>query len=157
MIYIIDSNSLINIFKHIYRKRFPSFWEKFDGMVEEGEIISAREVFNEISEHSDDLAKWAKSNKSIFKPPNNIEMDYVTKIYSVKHFQANVRKQEILKGKPVADPFVIAKAWALGENGCVVTEERKKSNAAKIPNICDHFDVSCINFEEFMEREKWEF
>jgi len=67
-----------------------------------------------------------------------------------------IRKKEQLQGKPVADPFVIAKAQALAE-GCVVTQEIKKPNAAKIPNVCEHFGIPCLNLEAFMENEKWRF
>ena len=41
--------------------------------------------------------------------------------------------------------------------GCVVTEERIKPNAVKIPNVCDHFDIDCINFETLMVLENWQF
>jgi len=64
-------------------------------------------------------------------------------------------KKERLQGNPVADPFVIAKAKVL--NGCVVTQEKYKENAAKIPNVCKHFEILCIDLEKFMENENWKF
>ena len=67
-----------------------------------------------------------------------------------------IRQQERLQGKPVADPFVIAKAGKLKE-GCVVSTEIFKPHAAKIPNVCDHFDIDHMDLEEFMERENWTF
>ncbi len=66
-----------------------------------------------------------------------------------------IRKRERLKGKPVADPFVIAKANIL--NAHVVTQERASENAAKIPNVCSHFKVPCLDLEEFMIKEGWLF
>ena len=66
-----------------------------------------------------------------------------------------IRKKERLKGKPVADPFVIARAKIL--NASVVTQEKKADNAAKIPNACEHFGIDCINLEGFMEEENWTF
>ncbi|MCZ6821218.1 MAG: DUF4411 family protein [Calditrichaeota bacterium] len=60
-----------------------------------------------------------------------------------------------LKGTPVADPFVIASARI--RQACVVTEEGKKKNAARIPNVCEYFGVDCTNLEGFMERERWRF
>jgi len=50
-----------------------------------------------------------------------------------------VTETQRLKGQPVADPFVIASAKVRG--GAVVTEELKREHAAKIPNVCQHFDV----------------
>jgi hypothetical protein len=35
--------------------------------------------------------------------------------------------------------------------------ETLKLNAAKIPNICQHFNVKCLSLEQFMEKEGWTF
>ena len=55
----------------------------------------------------------------------------------------------------MADPFVIARAKIL--SGCVVTEEKFKEGAAKIPNICKHFNIECIELKDFMVRQEWQF
>ena len=55
----------------------------------------------------------------------------------------------------MADPFVAAKAKAL--NGTVVTNERLRDNAAGLPNVCEKFEIPCIDLEEFMKREDWIF
>ena len=156
MKYVFDSNSLINLFKHYYPGRFPSLWEKFDALVSEGKLISVREVFNEIGSIEDSLGIWAKKQKNILFLESTVEeLQFVGEIFKVRHFQAMIRKQERLKGKPVADPFVIARAKIL--NACVVTQEKGRENAAKIPNVCDHFGIPCINLEGFMKKERWTF
>lgn len=99
--------------------------------------------------------KWAKDNRKLFEEPSTEEMEFVGKIFSIKHFQLLIRKKEILNGKPVADPFVVAKAKI--ENGIVITQEKLKENAAKIPNVCQHFKIEYMDLEGFMEREGWEF
>jgi len=38
-----------------------------------------------------------------------------------------------------------------------VTMELLRPNAAKIPNICQHFGVACMTLEQFMEAEGWKF
>ena len=53
MKYVFDSDSLINLFRHYYPERFPTLWEKFDALVEEGKIVSVREVFNKIGNRED--------------------------------------------------------------------------------------------------------
>ena len=35
--------------------------------------------------------------------------------------------------------------------------ESHKLNAARIPNVCEHFDIKCFNFEDFMKNENWQF
>jgi len=156
MKYVFDSDSLINLFRHYYKERFPTLWGKFNTLVSEGELTSVREVFNEIGSSKDPLGTWAKEQKTIFFLESTVEeLKFVSEIFQVQHFQAMIRKQERLKGKPVADPFVIARAKISG--ACVVTQEKKTENAAKIPNVCDHFGIPCINLEGFMEKENWTF
>jgi len=156
MIYVFDSGPLIVLFRHYYPDRFPSLWKSFDALVLEQRIISVREVRKELEGHGDRLSDWVKDHREFFLTPTADELNFVTEIFKVTHFQTLVRKKERLQGKPVADPFVIAKAQAL-EEGCVVTQEIKKPNAARIPNVCEHFDIPCLNLEAFMENEKWRF
>ena len=178
-VYVFDSGPLIDIFRHYYRDRFPSLWQNFDGMVEDGRITSTREVSNELAghedksanrrkeeqrenskdseKHEDELAKWCKENRrKVFITPTPEELEIVREIFGVRHFQAMIRKKQRLEGRPVADPFVIARAKCL-ENGCVVTKEKHKPNAPQIPNVCDHFGVDWTDLEGFMEREQWRF
>jgi hypothetical protein len=156
MRYVFDSDSLIDLFRHYYPARFPSLWEKFDALVSEGQLVSVREVFNEIGSSGDMLAIWAKEQKNkLFLESTSEELRFVGEIFRVRHFQAMIRKQERLKGKPVADPFVIGRAKISG--ACVVTQEKRTENAAKIPNVCDHFGIPCIDLEGFMEKENWMF
>ena len=156
MIYVFDSNSLLNLFWHYYPERFPTLWEKFDALVSGGELVSVREVFNEIGSSEDLLGTWAKEHKNVlFLESTAEELQFVAEIFQVQHFQAMVRKQERLKGKPVADPFVIARAKISGAS--VVTQEKNTKDAAKIPNVCDHFGIRWINLEGFMKEENWTF
>lgn len=155
MIYVFDSNVLISLFRNYYRGRFPSLWQKFDVYVVSGQIVSVREVLNEIGSRDDQLSEWAKQNREVFSQPSSEELAFIAEIFKVNHFQMLVRSEERLKGKPVADPFVIAKAKII--QGCVVTDEILKPNAAKIPNVCNHFGVAHLNFEGFMEKENWTF
>ena len=83
--------------------------------------------------------------------PSADEASFVAEVFAVPRFLELIKQKNISRGQPVADPFLVAAAHAIG--GCVVTEEREKVNAAKIPNVCKHFDVDCTNIESFMERE----
>ena len=106
-IYVFDSGPLIDLFRHYYRERFPSLWQHFDRMVEDGRITSTREVSNELEGHEDKLAKWCKENRrKVFVTPAAAELEVVRNIFQVDHFQAMIRKKERLEGKPVADPNV---------------------------------------------------
>jgi hypothetical protein len=60
-----------------------------------------------------------------------------------------------LKGSPVADPFLVARGALLGAN--FVTEEALKPNAAKLPNVCEHFGVRSTNVQGFLVEVGWRF
>ena len=156
MPYFFDTNSFI-VISHYFPERFPSFWERFDRLVAQGRILSCREVLNELSSHATrphQLA-WIKANRKIFLAPSLAEQDFVREIFSIAHFQNLIGERQRATGKPVADPFIIAAARVA--NGCVVTEEARKENAAKIPNVCEHFGIPWMNIEGFMEKEGWKF
>jgi len=156
MIYIFDTSSLI-VTGHYFPERFPSFWKKFDAFVSNGNIVSVREVFNELNAQGvrPHLYDWIKSHQDKFFTPTAEETSFVNQIFVIPHFQNLVGTKERLQGRPVADPFVIAAARI--KQGCAITEEVFKDNAAKIPNICQHFGIDYTNLEGFMKREEWQF
>ncbi len=156
MIYVFDSGPLIWMFRYYYPDRFPSLWKQFDVLIASQRIISVKEVLRELDGQDDLLANWANDNKQIFQEPTQNEMIFIGRIFQIPHFQGLIRKQERLQGKPVADPFVIAKANAI-QDGYVVTTEKYKENASQIPNVCRHFNIPCISLEQFMEKENWKF
>lgn len=156
MFYVFDTSAFI-VISHYYPDRFPTFWEKLNEYISAGKIFSVREVFNELNTKASKphLVEWIKNHNKIFIVPTHEEMNFVSTIFKVPHFRYLVGKKQQLKGTPVADPFVIASAKI--KSACIVTEESKKKNASRIPNICEHFDIECTNVEGFMEKEGWEF
>lgn len=155
MIYVLDSSVLSALHRNYYRERFPSLWERFDYMTAQGAFTSTREAFREIEDLGGAVGEWAEQHAELFVTPDAKEGAIVAQIYRVTHFQANIEKQKILNGGKNADPFLIARASVL--SGAVVTMEKLKTNAAKIPNICQHFSVPCMDLEKFMEQEGWTF
>lgn len=156
MIYVFDTSSIRSL-QHFYPSVFKTIWDGLDGLVQQKNLISTREVWNELGRQnvSADVLAWAKQNKQIFTTPNAAELQFVAQIFQIQHFQSLIGEQQRLKGTPVADPFVIACAKIKG--GTVVTEEQLKPNAAKIPNVCAHFNVPCIDLERFMQQQGWAF
>lgn len=156
MSYAFDNSPLSTLFRNFYRTRFPSLWQRFDALVAQGSILSTREVLREIEDGpSEILREWSAENGAIFSTPTAEEAAFVTQIFGVRHFQQNIEQQKLLKGGRNADPFIIARAAVAG---CpVVSMEQLKPNSAKIPNICQHFNIECLTLEQFMEREGWQF
>lgn len=156
MDYVFDSSSFI-VMGHYFPGQFASFWRQLDSCVARGRVISVGEVFRELDRDCSrtHLRDWVQANKAIFVKPTDAETTFVAKIFAVQHFRQVVTQKQRLKGTPVADPFVVASAAV--NNRCVVTEESLKENAAKIPNICRHFQIRFVNLEGFMSQEGWQF
>jgi len=156
MVYILDTCSFI-VLGHYFPERFPSLWRRLDELVSEGRLVSVREVRHELDTQATKtfLIDWIASNRAIFLVPGGEEAEFVKTIFSIPQFQQLVRRKNILTGRPVADPFIIASARV--QNGCVVTEENDTVNAVRIPSICKHFGIHCTNLEGMMEREGWRF
>lgn len=154
--YVIDTNVFINLGLY-YPKRFPTIWETVDSLADSGDLVSVREVRRELENNcaSDYVLDWVKKYRRIFHIPTNEECQIVTEIFKKNQYLGFVKKKNILKGMPVADPFIIAAAKAKGF--CVVTQESNKAKGARIPTACADFDVDCIDLEEFLEREKLEY
>lgn len=158
MIYVFDTSSLSKL-KHFFPGVFKSVWTGLDALAKSGDMISTREVWNEIARGDVDLHtnKWLKDRKQIFTTPTADEQRFVAQIFQIPHFQSLIGEKQRLTGTPVADPFIIACAKV--HKGTVVTEERLKPNAAKIPNVCEHpsINVPCIDLETFMKKQGWSF
>lgn len=156
MSYVFDNNSL-RVLSNYYPDQFPSFWQRFGEAVDSGLVVSVREVRRELDQYSrtDWLLDWLDDHAQLFLSPTSVETAFIAEIFRVPHFQALVGHVQQLRGAPVADPFIVASARVSGR--CVVTEEVLKPNAAKIPNVCQYFDIDCTNVRGFLQREGWSF
>lgn len=150
--YVFDTNVFYAL-GHYYPSRFPTIWARLEDLVKDGSMQSVREVLREIESNCpfESIENWAKAHRGIFKPPGDQEMRFVAKLFEKKQYQGFVKRQNILKGRPVADPFVIA--VAKHSEGRVVTLESPTAGGARIPAACKDFGVTCIDLEQFLERE----
>jgi hypothetical protein len=153
--YIFDTNSF-TVLSNYYPDHFKTFWKQFEAGIAAGQILSCKEVYSELESYSKNwIWGWAQASKPLFEPPTADEAAFVAEIFAVPHFQSLIGAEKILKGSHVADPFVIASARV--RKGTVVTEEKLKPKATKIPNVCEHFGVGCTNVEGFLKQNGWEF
>lgn len=149
--YVLDSGPIMFL-KHYPETIFKSFWQKFNKLIIDGAITSTSDVLLEL--RPDAMYEWAKRNKILFPKPTLDEQRIVQQILG-RHPEL-IRREHLLSGKPVADPFVIARASHLKLT--VVTIEKLKPNAHNIPNICSEMQIPCIHgIIGIMEEELWEF
>jgi len=153
--YVIDTNVFISLGLY-YPKRFPTIWGRVDSLADSGDLLSVREVRRELETNcsSEHVLNWVEQYRHIFHIPTNEECQIVSEIFQKNQYLGFVKRNNILKGMPVADPFIIAAAKA--KSFCVVTQESNKSKGARIPTACIDFDVECIDLEGFLERENLE-
>ena len=160
MDYALDSNTLSQVYRFYYKDRFPSFWDKFYELVSSGRAGSISEIeaeMNRLLGLDAAVRELKRLAPEFFATPSHEEQQFVARILGVPHFRSIIGAKAITKGTPVADPFLIAKAGASARDMIVVTEETFRPNAAKIPNVCQHFGIECINLRQLMEREGWRF
>ncbi len=156
MKYVFDTSTFI-VLKNFYPSTFPSLWKGIDELAGNGTILSVREVFKELHNFNDAdfIQDWARQHKAVYAIPTREELLVVQELLAVPHFQVMISNRAMLKGTPVADPFVVAAGKV--KSATVVTQELYKPNAAKMPNVCKHFNVQCINLESFMAQQGWTF
>lgn len=150
--YVMDTNVFYAL-GHYYPSRFPTIWERIDDLVRSGNLRSVKEVRRELESNCPfiHIEDWVKNHRHIFLPPNDEEKKVVAQIFQKEQYRGFVRRSNMLKGLPVADPFVVAAAKV--HNGRVVTQESLKSGGARIPTLCLDLKVECIDLERFLEYE----
>ena len=155
MIYLLDTNIFRELLDHFPKQGdlFKKIWDKIDLEIEEGNIRSVDECFNEISYHYSDDGEnfqWIKRRKSIFLNPTNEESLIIKNVFKDKKMRESIHQKNIFEGRPSANIYLAVKAKSL--NATLVTSEKYKPNSAQLPNICKKLGVEYISYDEFMSK-----
>lgn len=150
--YIFDKNVFISL-GHYYPGRFPTIWGRINELVDNGNLCSVREVRREIETNCPFkyIAQWAQDHSHIFMIPTEAELMIVRDIFRSEQYRGLVRRQNIVRGLPVADPFIVA-AGKFYE-ALVITQESPLSGGARIPALCHALEIRCTDLEGFLEKE----
>ena len=155
-VYWLDANVYITAKHTSYRfNTFPVFWSFLSERLEAGAIRSPKLVYQEIVNNEEDvLSNWAKTRRSngLCVSPSSQVQEAFRRI--ADYLQSNVRypQPQVAQFLSGADPWLIA--HAIVEGGTVVTLEtdlKPESHKARIPDVCDHFRVRCINTSDLLE------
>ena len=154
MIYILDTNIFRKILEHLPKKGkyFERLWKALETGIQNEVYQSVDECYNELSAHYDDKnanMQWLKNNKKMFLTPTSDESQIIRVLFQNSKMMENIHTKNIINNRPSADPYIAAKAKALG--GIVVTEEKHKPHSAQLPNICEELNIQCITYDDFME------
>ena len=151
--YSIDTSAILDGFiRHYPPDVFPPLWGKIEELIAQGLLRATEEVKHELSKKDDDAYKWAKSQQNLFVP---IDTELQLKVKEI--LGKFPRLVATRRNRSFADPFVIALAQI--ENSIIITGEKYSGNMnnPKIPDVCRHLDISCINLLELIRIEKWIF
>ncbi len=165
-LFVLDSNTISEIFRAYYRDRFPSFWSRLDELVAAGGATSVRAVQRELEasargEVTSAVPHLRALNQSFFSDPSEQEQVLVREMFNAPSLSsANNRWATRAAGdREDADPYLIAKArlpsglWA---RQVVVTQE-SPGNPASIPSVCQSLGVPCFNLQQMMTDLGWRF
>lgn len=130
---------------------FPGFWDGLDQLHGTGEIVSPVEVLHETERQKDDLHDWLAARPGLFVELDDDQQIAVREILG--EFKELVKEH---KRSSAADSFVIGLARVKGLT--VVTEEGfGRSRQPKIPDVCRHYGIECINVVQFIRAQGWQF
>lgn len=151
--YVFDTNVFISLGNY-YPSRFPTIWGRINDLVDDGTLWSVREVRREIETNCPFpyIAQWVQGHRHIFMIPTETELIIVRDVFRSEQYRGLVRRQNIIRGLPVADPFIVA-AGKFYE-ALVVTQESLLTGAARIPTLCQELEVRCTDLEGFLEEEE---
>lgn len=152
MKYLLDANTYIQAKNQYYGMDIcPAYWDWLDLQFEHGLIGSVDMIGRELRDGNDELADWVRERPGHFignddEPTQDVFSDIVQSVMD-GDYNAGHRDNFLAK----ADPWIIAKAKCLGAT--VVTHESvlaPNARKVKVPNICQQFDVACINTFQFL-------
>ena len=150
MIYCIDTSSLIAAWSERYPPaNFPTFWQLFENLVEEGRALCPEDVRREIRKKTDGLARWLDDHRSLVHELDEDVMEEASRILA--EFPWLTKN---LPGRNAADPFVIALAKVRGAT--VVTQEAPGTpRKPRIPLVCRSYGIGCLDLLGLIQEESW--
>ena len=149
-IYLLDTSVLIEASDKCYNPDFATvFWKRLAEQSKKGTVRSIDKVKNEIGAWNKFLTDWTKNEFVRWEDTNNNDTlsayhDLIK--WSEKHSQFNDDAKDEFERQENADSWLVAHAITM--NYSVVTEEvynAEIKNTIHIPNVCNEFNVNCIN------------
>ncbi|HUU87943.1 MAG TPA: DUF4411 family protein [Candidatus Glassbacteria bacterium] len=149
--YLFDTNIFYSL-SVFYPENFPSVWEDINSLATNGNLISVREVYREVLKNcpEEHIEFWVIRNKKLFVIPDENELKYLLTLMKSEENRNLIKLNNITKGLPVADPFIIT--VAKHRNAIVVTQEGRNPGA-RIPYICSKQNIEYLSLRGFFNKE----
>jgi hypothetical protein len=155
--YLVDASVLMEAHRRYYRFDVcPGFWECLAWHHKQGVISSIDRVRKEVEEGKDELRQWVKTKcpATFFESTTTKAVgDRYGKVISWAGEQKRYLSEALAKFARAADGWLVAYA---GEHGLtIVTQEvsaPESKKEVKIPDVCDAFEIPCIDTFEMLEK-----
>ena len=142
--YCFDTSALIQPWNTYYAMEFfADFWDVIESLAKQGIVFCTDEVRREIEKKDDSLHAWVKERPFLFREPTEEVQENLRRILTSHNELAKEGKD-----RSRADPWVIAHAMA--ERATVVTKEGFAPRRTKIPDVCQVYNVPCIDDTQFV-------
>jgi hypothetical protein len=152
LLYLLDANVLIDANWDYYSiTRIPEFWEWLEYQGRAGLVKTPVEVYEELKEGNDELAKWVKNPdvKEALLLDEEAAVEMVARV-TIEGYAPDLTDDEVERiGR---DPFLIGYALVDLGNRCIVTTEvskpkRQRANR-QLPDVWRDFGIpTCNTFE----------
>jgi hypothetical protein len=170
-LYIIDSSSLIEIKRRYPRHTLPGIWDDLHALCQRDQLIAPIEVKNEILQRDDELKAWIDDHDKMFWENDSSILEKTRKVLSIFPEMSDFNSQNNAQ----ADPFLIGLAMLHTDQAqhrfdkrevIVVSEETSDleknpklpfSQIKKIPDVCGHFKLKCIDHLVMFKQEGFKF
>jgi hypothetical protein len=162
MIYLLDANTLIEAKNRYYSMAIcPAYWSWVKRSYVAGIVASIQPICTELRRGNDELADWAKNQDGLFLTVSD-EATQQAFAQVAAHVASKVglmKPGALEEFLDCADPWLIAKAITT-ENAVIVTHEQlnlQMKRKYSIPNVCQHFGVTCVDTFELLSRTDAQF
>lgn len=152
--YLVDANVLIDAKNRYYAFDIaPGFWKWLEGAHADGHVCSIEAIRDELVAGDDELAEWAKANRTFFRPVDQATTTHfpaLTTWVSSRPFTPAA-----LAGFTGSAADYLLVAYARAHDHVVVTHERSDPNSRKrvmIPDACTAIGVTSLGPFEMMRR-----
>ena len=151
--YTFDTCSFNEIFddeRHFNKINAPGVWDGIQELISKGEIISHREVYEEIMKGPYKALKaWARQNSSLFLP---YDFDGEGKIIAGIGERGFMEFVHQYKEYFNADPWLIAQAKI---NGLTIITQEKGKGPRDILKICEEFSIQYLDIFGLIKAKGW--
>lgn len=150
--FVVDTSVLIQL-DNFNQLVFKSLWNKLNEMIESRKLFSVTEVNLELNKIDDRVSNYwndIANSTEFFIDPSDEVLACLGDLEQFEIFQNYGKEQDLW-----ADPYLIS--YGLSKNATIITQESlNRHPERKIPFVCNEMGVGCMNLDEFMIHQKWE-